>query len=170
MEFEALGPQKVKNIAEPVEAFRRVLDEAPGVAPTRSTAPRAKRWIISAAAAVVLIAGGGYWLWDNWWRFERVEAASLELMAFPLPERSSIAVIGFENMSGDPEQEFFSDGISEDVITDLSKISGLFVIARQSSFRYKGKDICVKQIGRELGATYVLECSVRKADLPRSRL
>ncbi len=82
-----------------------------------------------------------------------VEAASLERMAFPLPERPSIAVLAFENMSGDQEQEFFSDGITEDVITDLSKISGLFVIARQSSFRYKGKDIRVKQIGRELGVT-----------------
>ncbi len=76
-------------------------------------------------------------------------------------------MLAFENVSGDPEREFFSDDITEGVITRLSKISGLFVIARQSSFRYKRKDIGVKQIGRELGVTYVLEGSVRKADFPR---
>ena len=79
------------------------------------------------------------------------------------PERPSIAVLAFTNMSGDPEQEYFSDGISEDIITDLSKASELLVIARNSSFTYKGKPVDVKQVGRELGVRYVLEGSVRKA-------
>jgi adenylate cyclase len=78
-------------------------------------------------------------------------------------EKSSIAVLAFNNMSGDPEQEYFSDGISEDIITDLSKLSELRVIARNSTFTYKGKAVDVKQIGRELGVRYVLEGSVRKA-------
>jgi TolB-like protein/class 3 adenylate cyclase len=79
------------------------------------------------------------------------------------PNKPSIAVLAFNNMSGDPEQEYFSDGISEDIITDLSKLSELQVIARNSSFTYKGKSIDVKQVGRELGAHYVVEGSVRKA-------
>lgn len=74
-----------------------------------------------------------------------------------LPDKPSIAVLPFTNMSGDPEQEYFSDGITEDLITDLSKVSGLFVIARNSVFTYKGKPVKIKQIGRELGVRYVLE-------------
>ncbi len=80
-----------------------------------------------------------------------------------LPDGPSIAVLAFENMSGDPEQEYFSDGITEDIITDLSKISDLFVIARNSSFSYKGRNVPVQQVGREMGVRYVLEGSVRKA-------
>ncbi len=79
------------------------------------------------------------------------------------PDKTSIAVLAFNNMSGDPEQEYFSDGISEDIITDLSKLSELHVIARNSTFTYKGKPVDVKQVGRELGVSYVLEGSVRKA-------
>ena len=78
-------------------------------------------------------------------------------------DKPSIAVLAFNNMSGDPEQEYFSDGISEDIITDLSKLSELHVIARNSTFTYKGKPVDVKQVGRELGVRYVLEGSVRKA-------
>ena len=81
-----------------------------------------------------------------------------------LPDKPSIAVLPFTNMSGDPEQEYFSDGITEDLITDLSKVSGLFVIARNSVFTYKGKPVKIKQMGRELGVRYVLEGSVRKSN------
>ncbi|MCH8002220.1 MAG: tetratricopeptide repeat protein [Proteobacteria bacterium] len=81
----------------------------------------------------------------------------------PLPDKPSIAVLPFTNMSGDPEQEYFADGMAEDIITDLSKISGLFVISRNSSFAYKGKAPDVRQVGRELGVRYVLEGSVRRA-------
>jgi adenylate cyclase len=81
----------------------------------------------------------------------------------PVSERPSVAVLPFLNMSGDPEQEYFSDGISEDIITDLSKVSGLFVVARNSVFIFKGKPVKVQQVSRELGVNYVLEGSVRKA-------
>ena len=84
-------------------------------------------------------------------------------MAFPLPDKPSIAVLPFVNMSDDPKQEYFSDGMTEDIITDLSKISGLFVIARNSTFTYKGKPVKVKQVAEELGVRYVLEGSVRRA-------
>jgi adenylate cyclase len=81
----------------------------------------------------------------------------------PLPDKPSIAVLPFENMSGDPEQDYFADGMVEDIITALSRFKSLFVIARNSSFTYKGKPVDVKQVGRELGVRYVLEGSVRKA-------
>ena len=81
----------------------------------------------------------------------------------PLPDKPSIAVLPFQNMSGDPEQEYFSDGMVEDIITALSRFKSLFVIARNSSFTYKGKAVDIKQVGRELGVRYVLEGSVRKA-------
>jgi TolB-like protein/predicted Zn-dependent protease len=83
--------------------------------------------------------------------------------ALPLPDKPSIAVLAFQNMSGDPEQEYFSDGITEDIITNLSKHRGFFVIARNSSFTYKGQPVDVTRVGRELGVRYVLEGSVRKA-------
>ena len=83
--------------------------------------------------------------------------------ALPLPDRPSIAILPFQNMSGDPEQEYFCDGMVEDIITGLSRIKWLFVIARNSSFTYKGRAVDVKQVGRELGVRYVLEGSVRKA-------
>jgi len=83
--------------------------------------------------------------------------------ALPLPDKPSVAVLPFTNMSADPEQEFFADGIAEDVITALSRYPSLFVIARNSSFTYKGRAVDVKQVGRELGVRYVLEGGLRKA-------
>ena len=80
-----------------------------------------------------------------------------------LPDKPSIAVLPFKNMSGDPEQEYFADGMVEDIVTGLSRIKWLFVIARNSSFVYKGKAVDVRQVGRELGVRYVLEGGVRKA-------
>src|SRR5947209_177626 len=82
--------------------------------------------------------------------------------ALALPEKPSIAVLPFQNMSGDPEQDYFADGMVEEIITGLSRIRWLFVIARNSSFTYKGHAVDVKQVGRELGVRYVLEGSVRK--------
>ena len=86
-----------------------------------------------------------------------------EPAALPLPDKPSIAVLPFQNMSGDPEQEYFADGMVEEIITALSRIRWLFVIARNSTFTYKGRAVDVKQVGRELGVRYVLEGSVRKA-------
>ena len=91
------------------------------------------------------------------------QAAPPSAQALPLPDKPSIAVLPFANMSGDPEQEYFADGMVEEIITALSRIRWLFVIARNSSFTYKGQAVDVKQVGRELGVRYVLEGSVRKA-------
>ena len=91
------------------------------------------------------------------------EAAIAEPAALPVPDRPSIAVLAFENLSGDPEQEYFADGVVEEIITALSRMRWLFVIARNSSFAYRGRAVDVKQVGRELGVRYVLEGSVRRA-------
>src|SRR5262249_52240260 len=96
-------------------------------------------------------------------RIRRAEGARPGPLPPPVPDKPSIAVLPFTNMSGDAEQEYFSDGMPEDLITDISKVSGLFVIARNSSFTYKGKAIKVQEIGRELGVRFVLEGSIRKA-------
>ena len=93
----------------------------------------------------------------------KTEVASKEKMAFPLPDKPSIAVLPFVNLSGDPKQEFFSDGITEDIITALSKIPKVFVIARNSTFTYKGKPVKVKQVSEDLGVRYVLEGSVQRS-------
>ena len=91
------------------------------------------------------------------------EAVPAAAQPLPLPDKPSIAVLAFQNMSGDPEQEYFADGIAEDIITTLSRYPSLFVIARNSSFTFKGRAVDVKQVGRELGVRYVLEGSLRKS-------
>ena len=121
-DYEFMGEQQVKNITEPVRAYRVLME------------PREGQKVISP-----------------------------EKSALELPDKPSIAVLPFDNMSGDPEQEYFSDGITEDIITELSRFSSLFVIARNSSFAFKGQSIDVKSIARELGVRYILEGSVRRA-------
>jgi len=115
-QFEDLGEQQLKNIAQPVRAFA---------------------------------VGGG-------------TARAKDAQATKQDDRPSIAVLAFENLSGDPEQEYFADGIAEDIITELSRFRDVIVVARHSSFAFKGKAVQVQQIGRELGVDYVLEGSVRK--------
>ena len=119
-EYEFMGEQRVKNIAEPVRTYRVRMDD--------------------------VVAES----------FSSVEPLEL-------PDKPSIAVLAFDNMSNDPEQSYFSDGVAEDIITDLSKISSLFVVARNSTFAYKDQRVNVQEVGRQLGVHYVLEGSVRKA-------
>jgi adenylate cyclase len=118
---------------------------------------------VTAAAAilVLLIAAGAVALWRPW--EPKIEPASISRMALPLPDKPSIAVLPFLNMSGDPQQEYLAEGITDDLITDLSKISGLFVIARNSTFVYQNRPVTPKQVSEELGVRYVLEGSVQRA-------
>jgi TolB-like protein/class 3 adenylate cyclase/Flp pilus assembly protein TadD len=161
--YEYLGEHSVKNISEPVHVYR-ILMEPEAVGKVIGERRKEKRRIISAAVIVLLIGLGGL---AGWYLYieqtKRIEPASVKEMAFPLPDKPSIAVLPFVNISGDVEQEYFVDGMADDLITDLSKISGLFVIARNSVFTYKGKAAKVDQIARELGVRYILEGSVRRA-------
>jgi TolB-like protein len=165
LEYEYLGEQEVKNIDRPVRAYRVL--SFPGAAAHRVIKAKkavGKTWRnVVMAVAAVLVVGAAVAVWHFYLRSTPIEVASVEKMAFPLPDKPSIAVLPFTNMSGEPKQEYFADGMSDDLITDLSKISGLFVIARNSTFTYKGKPVKVKQVAEELGVRYVLEGSVRRA-------
>ena len=167
--YEYLGEQAVKNIAKPVRVYRVLME--PGAAGSlvyrkKRDDPRHKLRVTLALAAVLLVGAGVVAIWNFYLRptAPPTVVSSEKIPAIELPDKPSIAVLPFANMSGDPEQEYFSDGITEDLITDLSKISGLFVIARSSVFIYKGKAVKIAEVGRELGVRYVLEGSVRKAN------
>jgi adenylate cyclase len=125
--------------------------------------PKQTKWgwkAVAAVAALVMVAGG--LVWNFYWRTPRIEPASVEKMAFPLPDKPSIAVLPFVNMSDDKEQEYFADGLVEEIISGLTKVEHVFVIARYSTFTYKGKSVKVQQVAEEMGVRYVLEGSVRK--------
>jgi adenylate cyclase len=165
--YEYIGEKTVKNIAKPVPMYKVVLEHGKP-ASLKDKYHRAKRgaWrernLITAAIILVLAASAGTW----YFHFRAVtppEKPSLaEAPAPKLPDKPSIAVLAFDNLSGDPKQEYFSDGITEEIITGLSKIPNLFVIARNSSFAFKGKAVGVQEVGRQLGVRYVLEGSVRR--------
>ncbi len=160
--YEYLGEHAVKNIAEPVRVYR-VLSEPEAAGKIIGETTRAKRaWKrAAAAAAVVLLVGAAAAVtWLRPWE-PTVEPASVERMAFPLPEKPSIAVLPFDNLSGDPGQDHVADGLTEDIITALSQVSSLFVIARNSTFVYKGTPVKVQRVAEDLGVRYVLEGSVR---------
>ncbi len=163
--YEYLGEHSVKNIAEPVRVYRVLMEpEAAGkVIGEKRFIGRVSRRTAMAVIIVLLIVAGGLIGWNIYLQqSKKVEPASIDKMAFSLPDKPSIAVLPFDNLSGDPMQEYFSDGMTDDLITDLSKISSLFVIARNSTFVYKGKPIRIRQVAEELGVRYVLEGSVRK--------
>ena len=165
--YEYLGERSVKNIYEPVRVYRVLMEpEASGkVIGEKRFLGRISRSTTIAAIIILIIIAVGLAGWNFYLhQSKRVEVANLDKMAFPLPDRPSIAVLPFTNMSGDPGQEYFSDGITEDLITDLSKINKLFVIARNSVFTYKGKPAKISKVAEELGVRYVLEGSVRRAD------
>jgi len=158
--YQYLGAHNVKNIPEPVQAYKILVEpEAVGKVIGKK---RKKGWIAIAAVVVILIGVTGWFLYLE--QSKRVEPASIKNMVYPLPDKPSIAVLPFDNMSGDPTQEYFSDGLTEEIITALAKVPGLFVIARNSSFTYKGKPVKVQQVSEELGVRYVLEGSVRKSE------
>jgi adenylate cyclase len=162
-DFADQGEQEVKNIPEPIHVFRVVMQ--PEAAGESAVAIKPKGWWRSplpAAVAVLAIVGLGIMVWQPW--APDVEPASLEGMAFPLPDKPSVAVLPFLNLSGDAAQDYFVDGVTEDVITELARFPEIFVIARTSSFTYKDKAVPVGQIAEELGVRYVVEGSVRRDD------
>jgi adenylate cyclase len=164
--FTPLGEQRVKNIAEPVRAFR----VAEASARRTATSDLGARWtpirgrVLGVTAAAILIAAGagGWWLWSGRHPGPEVSVVPAPAQPFSAP-RLSIVVLPFANLSNDPEQEYFVDGITDDLTTDLSRIQGSLVIARNTAFNYKGKAIDAKQTGRELGVRYVLEGSVQRS-------
>ena len=166
--YEYVGEQTVKNIKEPVRVYRVLME--PGVKVSEVAAEKKakpRQWQRMALSLGVVTDCGSRFYCDLAFLLATHspprEVASKEKMAFPLPDMPSIAVLPFVNMSEDPKQEFLCDGMTEDIITALSKIPRLFVIARNSTFTYKGKPVKVKQVSEELGVRYVLEGSVQRS-------
>jgi adenylate cyclase len=164
--YEYLGEQTVKNIAKPVGAYKVLMEPRVVVAGAKDKKPSIPVWrrkgVLAGAVAVLIVLIGAV-VWNFHFRTPPIEPASKEKMALPLPDKPPIAVLPFANMSGDPKEDYFSDGLTEQIITTLSRYPRLFVIARQSSFYYKGKAVKVQQVAEELGVRYVLEGGVEKS-------
>ena len=160
--FQDLGPQTVKNIPEPVRVYRLMPEGEVEPAPARVSEWRLPRWPALAVAATILVAAA-IAFWQRPWE-PRMDPAVEAQMAFPLPDKPSIAVLPFNDLSEAASPAYFADGLTEDLITDLSKVTGLFVIARNSSFAYKGQAVTIKQVAEDLGVRFVLEGSVRRID------
>jgi adenylate cyclase len=164
--YKYLGEQSVKNIAKPVGAYsvlmepRIIVEEE--VEEEKAMPVWRRKTILAGGVALVVVVIAAL-IWNFYFRPPPMEVASVERMAFPLPDKPSIAVLPFVNMNEDPKQEYFSDGITEQIITTLSKVPQMLVIARNSTFVYKGKPVKVSQVGEELGVKYVLEGSVQKS-------
>jgi adenylate cyclase len=161
--YHYLGEQDVKNIPEPVRVYRLLTEPADAGKIIGEKKPKSRKglWATSGAIAIIIIAIGAFAIWNYYFR-PSFEPASVEKMAFPLPDKPSIAVLPFDNMSEDPEQEYISDGLSDQIISSLSKMPNLFVIARNSTFTYKGKPVKIQKVAEDLGVKYVLEGSVQK--------
>jgi adenylate cyclase len=162
--YEYLGEQTVKNIEKPVRVYR-ILTEAEAAGKViGEVRPKTKqlRWAAVGALAVLIIGAGALAIWNFYFR-PPFEPAATERMAFPLPDKPSIAVLPFVNMSADPEQEYLADGITENIISALSQAPKLFVIARNSTFTYKGTPVKVQKVAEDLGVQYVLEGSVQRS-------
>lgn len=167
--YEFIGDQTVKNIAKPVSAYRVLMEpRVSGVAEKDTeeigTAKRRKPFLVGAVVLLFVIIGFGSWYFYLRSSPPAVAPASKERMAFPLPEKPSIAVLPFVNLSDDPNQNFFGDGITDQIITYLSMNPNMFVIARNSVFTYKGKPVKIQQVAEELGVRYVLEGSVQRVE------
>lgn len=159
------SPPERASIAGPRTAQDAAPDEKSAAALPPLTRPRAERHRrslpLAAAAMALALVGVGVHLWRPW--APEITSARSDHMAYPLPEEPSIAVLPFDNLSGDPEQDYLSDGLSEDIITDLSRFKEFFVIARNSTFTYKNKPVNIRQVAEELSVRYVVEGSVQVA-------
>lgn len=161
--FEYLGEHAVKNIAEPVRIYRILLSpDAEGKIIGEPITKSTQIKMPFAAIITVLLVVCAAILWTFYPRSLETDPTSIENMAPPLLNKPSIAVLPFVNMSKDPEQEYFSDGITNDIITALSKFRELLVIASNTIFTYKGKPVNIENVGQELGVKYILEGSVQK--------
>jgi adenylate cyclase len=163
--YKYLGEQAVKNIAEPVRVYRVLMEpEAAGkVIGEKKAKPRQWQRAVTRLVVVVIVVIAAFVIWRLYLHPAPppVEVASRDKMAFPLPDKPSIAVLPFTNISGDPKYEYLCDGITDDIITALSKSSQLFVIGRNSTFTYKGKPVKFQQVSEEMGVRYVLEGSLQ---------
>jgi len=161
--YEYSGEHTVKNITEPVRVYRVLMEPEAAGKLIGEKKPVLRRRYLAAVVIVAVIAAAAFWTYYMRLMPILEETISPSKTASPLAERASIAVLPFSNLSRDPEQEYFSDGITNDLIAALSRFGDLLVIASNTVFTYKGKAVDVKEVGHELGVRYVLEGSVQKA-------
>jgi len=163
--YEYFGQHEVKNIKDPVRVYKVLSDPEDagkliGEEPERAK----KKWVLPVVIVAAIIVASIVWHFYQSATKPDFEPASVKKMEYPLPERPSIAVLPFDNLTGDPAQEYFSDGFTEHIITSLSKVPYIFVIARNSTFAFKGKAVEINQIAEELGVRYVLEGSIQRSN------
>ncbi|MEX1349742.1 MAG: adenylate/guanylate cyclase domain-containing protein [Desulfobacterales bacterium] len=156
--YKYLGEQNVKNIKEPVRIYKMLLEPEDAGKIIGEKKSRLGQRKYTAVAAMLILLAGAFSVWIYYFR-----PPARENTATALPEKPAIAVLPFDNLSGDPDQDYLADGITENIITALSKIPEMFVIARNSVFTYKGKPIKVQKVAEDLGIRYVLEGSIQKA-------
>lgn len=159
--YDFQGEQRVKNIEKPVGVYRLRAEGSKGAVLLTRRARWKKPAMVGGVAALAVLFLLFVWPGPMW---NRAGRASIDRMSYPLPDKPSIAVLPFTNVGEDLEQEYFVDGMTYDLITDLSKLYGLFVIGQNSTFAYKGKPRNVHQVAEELGVRYLLEGSVRRVD------
>ena len=159
-----IGEQQLKGFDERIRVYRIALTSGESIPPPQQSYQEraSKKYHALSFGIIVLAITAGLLVWQNSGK-SNVEPASIERMAYPLPDIPSIAVLPLDNLSEDPSQDYFADGMTEDLITDLSKNPGLFVIARNSSFSFKGQAIKIREVAEQLGVRYVLEGSVRRS-------
>jgi adenylate cyclase len=160
--YRFVGEQTVKNIPDPIRVYKVLMDErdAGKLIGAGKKTPK-NRW--AEIAAIVVFVAIGLVIYQFYVRSTAIEPASVEKMAYSLPDKPSIAVLPFNNLSGNPEDEFIADGISESIITALSKTPKMFVISRNSTFTYKGKAVKIQKVAEDLSVQYVLEGSLQKS-------
>jgi adenylate cyclase len=168
LEYENLGKHQAKNISTPIRVYKVL--SYPGAAAHRVLKGKKavhKKWrivVLLMAASVVSCFVATYFVWDTYFKLPTIDKIYAKEIKLNLPEGPSIAVLPFVNMSESPKQDYISDGLTENIISGLSTIPKLFVIARNSVFTYKGKPVNIQQVAHELGVRYVLEGSIQIAN------
>jgi adenylate cyclase len=164
LEYNSLGKQTVKNISRPVRIYSARLEagaELPKPGVTRKLKLQKYYPVIIAILIVAVVAGASFWFQPM---MQKEIPDSVERIAFPLTDKPSIAVLPFSNLGDDQSQQYFADGMTDDLITDLTQLSSLHVISRDSVFRYRGDSVGIAQVARELGVNFILRGSVRRAE------
>jgi len=166
LEYENLGEHQVKNISAPIRIYRVL--SFPGAAAHRVVRAKrlvGKKWLnVLLIIVLIVLIGSAAIVWNFYFRLPSVDLGPSRKISSDLPKGPSVAVLPFTNMSGKPNEDYFSDGLTENIIAGLSGCPKLFVIARNSTFTYKGKPVKVQQVAQELGVHYIVEGSVQKAD------
>jgi len=160
--YRFVGKQTVKNIPDPIRAYKVLMGPEYAGKVIGEEKPKKWRWLQVAAVMLVAITAT-FFISNIYFGPPPIESVSVDKMAFPLPDKPSIVVLPFDNLSGDPKEDYFSDGLTEQIITTLSGYPCLFVIARQSAFHYKGTSVKIQKVAEDLGVRYVLKGGVQKS-------